>query len=717
MTDPFTDLAWPSEHLAEAVELLAHKVGYIPHVEPRRLEIPVDLALADLPTLRHWMDKLGRTLKVEIEPVHTAYADLRATLRSAVPYILRLPPPGPNEKAIFLAVLRSSRTQCCILDRQGKGHWLSTASLLQSLCDPLEAPHLPSLNAAVEALNLSPDRQAHARRTLLGERLHTMPVEGIWLVKLALDSPFWKRLRYDRILPAFGNLLLTYLVVQALFLVSWWILGISALQGTFEWSWLAAWALLQFSAVPFYLAWFYAQDIFSIRVGIFFKQRLLLGTLKSDPDEIRHMGSGQTVSHVTTLEFGEAKAVDDALAVFTSVVDIVAAIVVLAAGIGGPLHALLLFVWAVLAFLVATKYFQINQPWHKQYRHMSNQVIEKMLAQQTRLAQEDRAHWHDEEDIEMVKYIQLSKQRSVIESLLFTFGTGWMLIGLLALAPAIAGMVPAQTSRLAVSVGGIILAYQGFKALAEGLDNAVVSATALIQAKMLFNSANRKKLEPMVMVKDDHIAPQEGPLNQTPMLMARELVYRYRPGSRVILKGCNLRIQRGDRILLEGPSGGGKSTLAGVLGGMRTPENGLLLLWDFDKKTLGEEIWRQRVIVTPQFHENHIFSGSLAFNLLMGRRWPAHPADLVEAEGICHELGLGDLLRRMPAGLQQVVGERGWRLSHGEKSRIYMARALLQKADLVILDESFGSLDPENLFQAMNCAIARAQTLFVIAHP
>ncbi|HEX7556048.1 MAG TPA: ATP-binding cassette domain-containing protein, partial [Leptolinea sp.] len=224
-------------------------------------------------------------------------------------------------------------------------------------------------------------------------------------------------------------------------------------------------------------------------------------------------------------------------------------------------------------------------------------------------------------------------------------------------------------------------------------------------------------LEPMVMVKEDHLVQQEGPAGKSSLLMARNLVYRYRPGSRVILQDCSLRIHYGDRILLEGPSGGGKSTLAAVLGGLRTPENGLLLLWDFDQKTLGEEMWHQRVIVTPQFHENHIFSGSLAFNLLMGRRWPPHPTDLIEAEAICHELGLGDLLRHMPAGLQQVVGERGWRLSHGERSRIYIARALLQKADLVILDESFGSLDPENLFQAMNCAIARAPTLFVIAHP
>jgi len=60
------------------------------------------------------------------------------------------------------------------------------------------------------------------------------------------------------------------------------------------------------------------------------------------------------------------------------------------------------------------------------------------------------------------------------------------------------------------------------------------------------------------------------------------------------------------------------------------------------------------------------------------------PEDLLEAEAVCRELGLGELLARMPARLLQMVVEIGWQLSHGEKSRLFMARALFQKADLII---------------------------------
>jgi ABC-type transport system involved in cytochrome bd biosynthesis fused ATPase/permease subunit len=101
----------------------------------------------------------------------------------------------------------------------------------------------------------------------------------------------------------------------------------------------------------------------------------------------------------------------------------------------------------------------------------------------------------------------------------------------------------------------------------------------------------------------------------------------------------------------------------------------------------------------------------------MGRRWPPTAKDFQEADVVCRELGLGQLLDRMPAGLLQMVGETGWQLSHGERSRLFMARALLQDADLIILDESFAALDPENLRQCLNSVLGRAGTLLVIAHP
>jgi ATP-binding cassette subfamily B protein len=112
-----------------------------------------------------------------------------------------------------------------------------------------------------------------------------------------------------------------------------------------------------------------------------------------------------------------------------------------------------------------------------------------------------------------------------------------------------------------------------------------------------------------------------------------------------------------------------------------------------------------------------VFTGTLAFNLLMGRRWPPEPEDVQEAEAMCEILGLGPLLARMPSRMEQNIGETGWQLSHGERSRMYMARALLQNGQVLILDESFAALDPETLLDCLRCVLERVPTLLVIAHP
>lgn len=201
------------------------------------------------------------------------------------------------------------------------------------------------------------------------------------------------------------------------------------------------------------------------------------------------------------------------------------------------------------------------------------------------------------------------------------------------------------------------------------------------------------------------------------LLEAERITFRYRVNGPAAVRECSLVVHRGDRILLEGSSGGGKTTFASLLTGLRQPESGLLLGKGLDRHTLGSAGWRQVVAAAPQFHENHLLAETLAFNLLMGRRWPATAPDLEEAECVCRELGLGSLIDNMPSGLMQMVGEGGWQLSHGEKSRIFVARALLQNTEVVILDESFAALDPENANIALEYTIRRAPALIVIAHP
>jgi ATP-binding cassette subfamily B protein len=298
-------------------------------------------------------------------------------------------------------------------------------------------------------------------------------------------------------------------------------------------------------------------------------------------------------------------------------------------------------------------------------------------------------------------------------SLLAVPPRAWLLVSLVILAPAwIAGSSPVS---LAISLGGVLLAAGSLANLVAGIPSLSGALIAWRRVAPVFHAD-----WPISPGSSGRSAP--GMQNSVrpaalPVLLARDLTYRYPMRQRPALRDANLEIRRGDRLLIEGPSGGGKSTLVALLAGLRAPENGILRLYGLDRGTLGTETWRRSVALAPQFHENHLFSESLAFNLLMGRGWPPRPADLELALQVCIALGLEDLIARMPAGLFQQVGECGWQLSHGERSRVFLARALLQGAEVIIMDESFGALDPVTMQRSVQATLQWSPALVVVAHP
>lgn len=346
---------------------------------------------------------------------------------------------------------------------------------------------------------------------------------------------------------------------------------------------------------------------------------------------------------------------------------------------------------------------------------MTEDLVERMVGHRTRLAQEDSNRWHDGEDQALDRHLDLSV---MLDASAVSLGAlvprGWLVLGLCGFGPAfVSGAPPAV---LAVGLGGILLADRALRRFSSGLQYIVGAVLAWTAVAPLFHAAARPKVHGLpAFALDGSAAASAGDVR--PVLAAHDLVFRYRDRGDPVLRGCSLDVSAGDRILLQGPSGGGKSTLASLLTGLRTPESGLLFLDGLDRQTLGTESWRRRVVACPQFHENHVFLGTVGFNLLMGQDWPPAPADLQRAEAVCRDLGLDDLLKKMPAGLLQLVGETGWQLSHGERSRLYIARALLQNPELLVLDESFAQLDPESLERAMRCVLERARTVMVIAHP
>jgi ATP-binding cassette subfamily B protein len=372
---------------------------------------------------------------------------------------------------------------------------------------------------------------------------------------------------------------------------------------------------------------------------------------------------------------------------------------------------LLLAVTGALLGFTAWRFYLDREQFSEQRARMANGLVEQLLGHRTRLAQQRPERWHEGEEHELSEYLGVSQamDRSAV-TIQALVARVWLILSVLVLSPGFVSGAPLE--QLALGIGGTLLVWQVLRKVTPGLTQLTGAVVAWKQTRQLFEAARRVE-RPATF---DPAVERPPALPGALLLEGQGLVFRHAGRTVPVLDGCNLELRAGDRVLLEGPSGAGKTTLGAILAGLRRPQSGLLLLQGLDRQTLGAG-WQRAVATAPQFHENHIFNGTLAFNLLMGQHWPPSPAERAKAEEVCRALGLGQLLDRMPEGLEQTVGETGWRLSHGEKSRIYIARTLLQGAELLVLDESFAALDPETLRGTLAEVIRRTPTLLVIAHP
>lgn len=708
-------LCWPAQRLAEGIEALASKVHY-PVSHSAEGDASVLAAMPEQVDEADWLSLITGRLGLEVEAVQAAYPDLPSLLRAAAPAVLSLADPDDTEKRVYLLLLGSRFGKLRLLSPELRSRKVPIQDIVRTLTASLAHSAGQDFNVVLQAAQIPPERQQKALQVLLRERLSKVHIGDCWLLRMPPASSFWQQLKHSgarrRLLTLFGG----HALYQGLQILAWWVILMAVFNHGLDSVSIWAWALVLLTAVPLGLSVLWAQSQLTIDSGALLKQRLLAGALQLRFEEIRHQGLGQFLGRVLEAETLESLVLAGGFNAAIAFIELATAAVLLGIGAGGLIHLALLLLWVLVTVAISWQFYQRSQRWRIGHRIMINALIERMVGHRTRLAQELPTDWHDDEDQLQARYIASSKESdSSAVQMAGLLTRGWMVLGLAGLAYPLLSEQH-DLNLIALSLGGVMLATQAWTHLATGLESLIGVFNAWRQVKPLFHAAPRVQQEPLGIAATLNTDSDNSPAAR-PVLVAKDLMFGYRSSSQPILNGCNLTIQEDDRILLQGSSGGGKSTLAALLAGLRLPNSGLLLLRGLDRQTLGAKAWRQKVVSAPQFHENHVLTETLAFNLLMGRRWPPTPEDLQAAEELCEELGLGDLIRRMPAGLQQMVGESGWQLSHGERSRLFIARALLQKADLIILDESFAALDPSNLERALRCVLARAPALLVIAHP
>lgn len=490
---------------------------------------------------------------------------------------------------------------------------------------------------------------------------------------------------------------LAHVGVYVVFVASWAVIGGAAVRGDVDGGVVARWLALLVALVP--LRWLAttAAGYVAVDIGRRLKQRLLHGVLALEQDAVRHAGVGSFLGTTLEAEAVETLALSGGHLAVIGAVECVAASVAIAAGARPALVLALLALTVAAVVALAAVEVARRRAWSTSRLAMTHELVERMVGHRTRLAQGGAGLFDTTVDEQAVAdYEQVSRRMDDIAAVaLAVVPRAWVAVAAVALlVPVPSDVAP---GGLAASVGGVLLASHALRKLTLGSSQLAAARVAWEQIAGLVS--RREATAAPVDGADDASDGDAGDA------VVEVIDVRFAHAGRTVpvLADASLRLARGDRVLLEGPSGGGKSTLAAVLTGLRTPDGG--------------SVRRGGVVVgVPQFHENHLFAAPLAFNLLCGRRWPPSPEDLVEADAVCRELGLGDVLDRMPGGLQQPVGETGWQLSHGERSRVFLARALLQGADAVVLDETFASLDPDSFAAALACVRRRASTVMVIAH-
>ncbi|MEY4761377.1 MAG: hypothetical protein RLZZ200_1233 [Pseudomonadota bacterium] len=693
------DLSWPLERLGEGIEELARRAGLRPRVRD-----PQDFAAPDASRIGPWIEWSAARLGIEAEPVETALPDVEAMLRNLSPAVVRI---AVQDGHRYLLLVRRRFSRCHVIAPDLSLRKLSLEQLRAALCAPLESPLVGQIESLMEAAGVPASRRAAVSRVMLRERLVAQPVGGCWLLRLPAETGYWQQLREAGVHRRVLGMLAVFIVIYALELSGWGLIGKAALEGRLDLGWLWAWLLLVLTLVPLHSLGSWLDARFALDAGRLLKQRLLAGALRLDVDAVRTQGAGRLLSRVMDSQALESLALNGGFSVVVAVLELLLAGLVLSMGAGGSLHVVLLAGWLLLTAGTLWRFYRRLRAWTLQRLDLTHDLVERMVGHRTRLAQEHPGRRDESDDRTLQSYLDTSREldRAVLPVAALV-PMGWMLVGLLGLAPAFVSGGQA-VAGLAIGLGGVLLAARAFSGIAGGSAALARAAIAWEQVGEIFRAARPESSAPWLK--------QDAP-SQDHLVQASGLRFRYHAGAEPVLRGLDLRIRRGDRLLLEGGSGGGKSTLASLLVGLRQPDSGLLLLNGLDRHTLGDS-WHQLATEAPQFHENHILYGTIGFNLLMGRGWPASDADLAEARELCEELQLGELLDRMPSGMQQMVGETGWQLSHGERSRIFLARALLQKAPLTVLDESFAALDPETLTACLEAVFRRTDTLVVIAHP